>query len=162
MFQKKIFFLFISIILCSGVCFSASFKSGAKVQVSVKSASLKSGLGFFSKSVGKVSYGDSLIVIESNSKKSKVRLSSNSSVSGWIPNGSLTTKKITKTGSSSVNASSNELALAGKGFSEEAEKAFKSSNGNLNYAQVDQIEKITVSESELSAFITEGHLKGGE
>ena len=61
-----------------------------------------------------------------------------------------------------MNASSNELALAGKGFSEEAEKAFKSSNGNLNYAEVDKIEEITVSDSELSAFISEGHLKGGE
>ena len=160
--MKKNICLFSVLVLCAGCVFAASFKSGAKVYVSVKSASLKSGTGFFAKSVANVSYGDNLIIIESNSKKSKVKLSSNASVSGWIPNGSLTTKKITKSGASSVNASSNELALAGKGFSAEAEKAFKSSNGNLNYTEVDNVEKITVSESELSAFISEGHLKGGE
>ena len=47
-------------------------------------------------------------------------------------------------------------------LSAEAEKAFKNSNGKLNYEEVDNVEKITVSESELSSFITEGHLKGGE
>lgn len=160
--MKKLLCALCALALCAGTVFAASFKSGAKLYVSVKSTALKSGTGFFAKSVGTVSYGDNVIVLESNSKKTKVRLASNASVSGWISNGSLTNKKITKSGSSSVNASSNELALAGKGFSEEAEKAFKSSNGSLNYAEVDKIEKITVSESELSSFISEGHLKGGE
>ncbi|MBQ4378952.1 MAG: hypothetical protein II821_07140 [Treponema sp.] len=160
--MKKIVCFLGAFAVCAGLVFAASFKNGAKVYVSVKSAVLKDGTGLFAKSVGKVSYGDNLIVVESGSKKTKVRLSSNSSLAGWIPNGSLTTKKISKSGGSSVNASSNELALAGKGFSAEAEKAFKSSNGNLDYAKVDEIEKITVSENELSEFITEGHLRGGE
>lgn len=160
--MKKLICLFSAFALCASLVFAASFKTNATVYVSVKSTALKSGTGFFSKKIGTVSYGDQVIVLESTSSKSKVRLASNASVSGWISNGSLTTKKIAKSGSSSVNASSNELALAGKGFSEEAEKAFKSSNGNLNYAEVDKIEEITVSDSELSAFISEGHLKGGE
>ena len=160
--MKKLICLFSAFALCASLVFAASFKSGATVYVSVKSAALKSETGFFAKKTGTVSYGDNLIVVESNSKKSRVCLSTNASVMGWIPNGSLTSKKIAKSGNSSVNASSNELALAGKGFSEEAEKAFKNSNGNLNYDEVDRIEKITVSDSELSAFISEGHLKEGE
>lgn len=157
--MKKLICLFSAFALCASLVFAASFKSGATVYVSVKSAALKSGTGFFAKKTGTVSYGDNLIVVESNSKKSRVQ---SASITGWIPNGSLTSKKITKSGASSVNASSNELALAGKGFSAEAEKAFKSSNAKLNYDEVDRIEKITVSDTELSAFISEGHLKGGE
>lgn len=160
--MRKSICLFGTLVFCASFIFSASFKSNATVYVSVKSADLKSSSGFLSKKTGSVSYGDALVVIESNSSKSRVRLSSNASVTGWVSNGNLTSKKITKSGNSSVAASSNELALAGKGFSEEAENAFRSSNGNLNYTEVDRIEKITVSDSELHNFITEGHLNGGE
>lgn len=160
--MKKLICLLCATMFFACALFAASFKTNATVYVSVKSTSLKSSTGFFAKKIGTVTYGDALIVLESNSKKSRVRLSSNASVTGWIPNGSLTSKKIAKSGSTSVNASSNELALAGKGFSEEAENAFKSSNASLNYEEVDRVEKITVSDSELSSFITEGHLKGGE
>lgn len=160
--MKKLLCLLCALAFSAGLAFAASFKTNATVYVSVKSTALKNGTGFFSKKTGTVSYGDSVIVLESNSSKSRVCLSSNASLMGWIPNGSLTSKKITKSGNSSVNASSNELALAGKGFSEEAENAFKSSNANLNYDAVDEIEKITVSDSDLATFISDGHLKGGE
>lgn len=160
--MKKFFCLLSALVFCAGAVFAASFKAGAKLYVSVKSTELRSDAGLFAKTVGAVSYGDNVVVIESGSKKTKVHLASDSSVAGWISNGSLTNKKITKTGGGTVNASSNELALAGKGFSAEAEKAFRSSNGKLNYDEVDKIEKITVSEPELSSFISEGHLKGGE
>ncbi len=160
--MKKLICIVLALAFFATAVFAASFKNGATVYVSVKSADLKSGTNFFAKTIGKVSYGDSLVVLESNSKKTKVRLSTNSSVSGWIASGSLTTKKIAKSKNNLSNASSNELALAGKGFSAEAEKAFKNSNGKLNYDEVDKIEKITVSESELSSFISEGHLNGGE
>ena len=55
-----------------------------------------------------------------------------------------------------------ELALAGKGFSADTEKAFKNSGNNLNYDLIDETEKITVSEEELNQFIKEGNLFGGE
>ncbi|WP_407425319.1 hypothetical protein [Treponema sp.] len=158
--KKAVFVLFTFMLFMQSV-FCASFKKGENVYVSVKSSALKSGTGFFAKTIGKVEYGDKLIVIEGNSKKTKVSPVNNQNVAGWIANGSLTAKKIAKSGSS-VNASSNELALAGKGFSEEAEKAFKSENKNLNYDEVDKIEKITVSEKELLNFVSEGHLNGGE
>lgn len=140
--------------------FCASFGTGKTVYVSVKSANLKSGTSFFSKNVGSVSYGASATVVQSNSKKTKIRLSSGTS--GWIANGSLTSKKIVASSSGASRISSSEIANAGKGFSAEAENAFKSLNKNLDYADVDAMEKITVSDSELQKFITEGHLNGGE
>lgn len=158
--MKKVLCL-ISLVLLSSCLFGVSFKKNSTVYVCVKSTSLKAGTGFFSKSTGTVKYGDRLIVEESNNKKSKVKNSSGS-VSGWISNGSLTSKKIASTSGDSVVASKSELALAGKGFSADTEKAFKNSGNNLNYDLIDETEKITVSEEELNQFIKEGNLFGGE
>ena len=159
--DKKIFIILIGLCLCTNV-FSASFKSGSKVYISVKSAEIKADKSFFSKTCGNADYGNQFTVIESNEKMTKITANDGSELSGWVSNGSLTSKKIASTGNSKVNASSDELALAGKGFSAEAEKAFKTENAQLNYNAVDKMEKISVSNSELSNFITEGHLNGGE
>lgn len=156
--KKHLITAFVFLAVFSAFC--ASFGTGKTVYVSVKSSSVKSGTSFFSKNAGSVSYGNSGTVIESNSKKSKVRFASG--VSGWISNGSLTTKKIVASSGGASRVSDSELANAGKGFSAEAENAFKSSNKNLDYADVDKMEKITVSDSELESFIAEGHLTGGE
>lgn len=140
--------------------FCASFGTGKTVYVSVKSATVKNGTSFFSKNAGNVFYGDSGTIIESNSKKSKVKFASG--VSGWISNGSLTSKKIVASSNGASRVSSSELANAGKGFSAEAENAFKSGNKELDYENVDKMEKIAVSEPEIESFIAEGHLTGGE
>lgn len=110
--MKKLICLLCAGLLSLSCLFATSFKKGEKLYVSEKSTSLKSGTGVFSKKVGEVVYGDSVIVIESNSKKSKVQLSSNSKVAGWVSNSSLTSKKITKSGGGII---ADELALAGKG-----------------------------------------------
>lgn len=157
--MRKVFCVFC--VFFASVCMicAAAHKAGAKVFVCVKAAELKDGEDFFSKTVGTVAYGDNLTVIEGNQKKTKVKLISNPEISGWIPNGSITSKKVSKSKGGMASTSSNEMVLAGKGFSEEAEKAFKSSNKELNYDAVDEVEKIAVTEEELSSFITEGHLK---
>ncbi len=52
-----------------------------------------------------------------------------------------------------------EVALAGKGFTPEVEADYRQKHPNLNYAQVDQVEKFEVSPGELQAFIQEGGLQ---
>jgi hypothetical protein len=71
----------------------------------------------------------------------------------------LTAKRITVAGASS-SASSNEIALAGKGFSQEVENAYRA-EGKLNYTGVDRTETQGVSEQELQSFLAEGHLSMG-
>lgn len=51
-----------------------------------------------------------------------------------------------------------EVALAGKGFTPEVEAAYRQKNPGLSYAQVDQIESFRVDESQLAAFLKEGGL----
>jgi hypothetical protein len=57
--------------------------------------------------------------------------------------------------------SANEVALAGKGFNQEVEDAYRN-QGNLNYADVDLVEAITVSEDDLRRFLEEGRLSMGD
>jgi hypothetical protein len=53
---------------------------------------------------------------------------------------------------------SDEVALAGKGFTPEVEASYRQKNPGLNYAQVDQIESYRVDAGQLAAFLREGGL----
>ncbi len=55
-------------------------------------------------------------------------------------------------------AQSDEVALAGKGFTPEVENDFRKKNPTLSYAAVDRIESFDVDEKSLSAFVKEGGL----
>jgi len=52
-----------------------------------------------------------------------------------------------------------EVALAGKGFTPEVEADFRRQHPNLKYDQVDKIEKFAVSPADLQAFRQEGGLR---
>ncbi|MBR6154367.1 MAG: hypothetical protein IKQ43_08020 [Treponema sp.] len=148
------------IAFCSFSVFAASFKSGETVYVSTKSVQLKSTDGSFSSNSGLAVYGDMAKVLSVNGKKVKIQLSTGSKSTGWIAQGNLSKKKINK--DSKTTASNSELALAGKGWSQEAENAYKASNTKLNFKVVDAIEAIIVKEAEVAQFIKEGHLMGAE
>lgn len=53
---------------------------------------------------------------------------------------------------------SDEVALAGKGFTPEVEASYRQKNPGLNYAQMDRIESFTVGGAQLQKFIQEGGL----
>jgi hypothetical protein len=52
-----------------------------------------------------------------------------------------------------------EVALAGKGFTPEVEADYRQKHPNLNYALVDQVEKFEASPAQLQAFQREGGLR---
>jgi hypothetical protein len=55
--------------------------------------------------------------------------------------------------------SSDEVALAGKGFTPEVESGYRAKHPEMNFAQVDKIEGFKVAPAALQAFIKEGDLK---
>ncbi len=124
--------------------------------VSVKSADLYSSNSFFAKKVAKVSYSDEVEIVKEDNNWLQVKSIKNAEKAGWINADSLSKRKIV---SSSFAATTDELALAGKGFNEEIEKAYKKS-GKTDYKSVDIMEKNSISSSELKKFISEGELKG--
>jgi len=159
--MKKKILLALFALMSISVFAAEKFKKGDTVYVTSKTVAMKSGTGAFSKTVDNVSYAEVLKVLSVKGNKVEVQKQAGSRASGWIANGSITKKKIIAAGSK-VTASADELALAGKGFSEEAENAYKASNANLDFNAVDAIESIVISEDDMKSFISEGHLAGGE
>jgi len=151
--------VFLIIGLAAAGFVSAQVSRGGTLYVAVKSLNLKSSTGFFASSRGALNYGDRVTVLQVSGKFVEVRSAANSSISGWTPSANLSAKQIISGSSSTASAS--EIALAGKGFNQEVENAYKT-KGNLNYADVDRVEAITVREADLMRFLEEGRLAMGD
>ena len=63
------------------------------------------------------------------------------------------------TGTPVKQTSSDEVALAGKGFTPEVESGYRAKHPEMDFAQVDKIEGFKVEPATLQAFIKEGDLK---
>jgi uncharacterized protein YgiM (DUF1202 family) len=137
---------------------AAQIRAGQTVYVTAKSLPVKSGTGFFARTLGTLNYGSPVTVVRLDGKWAEVR-SAAPQVTGWVAQTNLSTKRITASGGSS--ASSREVAMAGKGFTEEVENAYKE-NHVADYRAVDAMEIDTVSDDELLAFIREGRLSMGD
>jgi hypothetical protein len=157
--MKRILFIFCLILFVAGLA-AAQVSTGGTLYVSVKTLTLKSGTGFFASNKGTLNYGDRVTVIRISGKFAEVRSAANSSLTGWAATANLSARQIVS--GNSNTASVKEVALAGKGFSQEVEKSYKNQKHNLNYADVDRAETVTVREDELKKFLEEGRLKMGD
>ena len=82
---------------------------------------------------------------------------------GWVHESALSKKPIAmRAGTSDVatGASSDEVALAGKGFNEQVESKLRK-EGKLDYTWVDRMSAINIGGDKISQFRTQGHLPGG-
>jgi hypothetical protein len=157
-----------SLIIFLLICLSGFSVFAAKqkmMSIQVKKGEIRSTPSFLGAIVARVSYGDRVYVREERGPWVRVGLQGNNN-EGWIHNSALTSKKIEfNAGAANVqtSASSDELALAGKGFSKQVENEFKGKNPNISYAWIDRMEKFVVSEKEIKQFLEEGKLtpKGG-
>jgi hypothetical protein len=156
--MKKLFVFFVLVLLVSGALFAQQITNGGTAWVSSKTADLKSSTGFFAGKVGTLQMGDQVTVLQISGSKIHVRSAAASSLSGWVASSSLSARRIVASGSS---ATATEVALAGKGFSQEVEDVYKT-EGNLNYADVDRTEAVTVSLDELERFVRDGRLNAGD
>lgn len=159
----------VSIIICLGLVFLFSFSQTAQAQktmsVQVKEAQLRAAPSHLGKIVAKTTYGAKVTVLETRGDWKKVSLPGKTA-QGWLHGTALTGKTIVlKAGQNTVDSSVSrgEIALAGKGFSEEIESQYRRNNSNLDYAWIDQMEAMKVSPEQMQAFMTGGRLTpGGE
>ena len=156
--MKKFLFLAVLAFLVSGLTFAQQIRSGSSAWVSSKEAALKSSTGFFAGTTGTLPMGEEVNVLRINGNWAEVRSRTNSSLTGWTAVSNLSSRRIVAAGTS---ATATEVALAGKGFNQEIEDAYKA-DGSLNFADVDRTEAISVSQNELYQFVTEGRLYTGE
>jgi len=136
------------------------------MSIQVKKGAVRSSPSFLGKIVTQLKYGDRVAV--QNVKGSWYFIDwPKGSTDGWMHSSALSVKKIVlNPGASDVEqaASSDEITLAGKGFNQQVENDFKSKNPQVDFTWINKMEKMTVSQNQIQAFIKEGQLspKGEE
>jgi hypothetical protein len=150
--------ILIGVFLTVCFVFSGFAQSPKTMSVQVREGQLRSTPSFLGKIIANPSYGDRVEIIQDQGAWKKVAVGG---LRGWMHAAALTTKTIVlKAGAQNVrtSATGGELALAGKGFSEEIEKQYKNLNHHLDYAWVDRMEKFQVSPEQMQAFLKQGNV----
>lgn len=142
------------ILLLTLFCHSAAAET---VQVTTRENAVRSDCRFFAPVKLKVVLGDRLSVKEKNGDWYQVTAKG---IDGCIHKSAVKDRNFASAGrgASAGSASSDEVSLAGKGFSPQVESGYRKSGKNLNYNAVDEISRIEVSEKSLESFIKQGGL----
>ena len=156
--MKRNLFILCLILFVTGL--AAAQSAGSTLYVAVKTLTLKSGTGPFDSNKGTLKYGDKVTVVSIDGKFAEVKSDTEPAIIGWTTTANLSKKQITAGTTSTATAK--EMALAGKGFSQETEKTLKSQKKDLNYADVDRMESLKVHEKEIKKFLEEGQLRMGD
>ncbi|PLX72799.1 MAG: SH3 domain-containing protein [Desulfuromonas sp.] len=80
---------------------------------------------------------------------------------GWMHQSALTSRRITLQTDGrqqAVQASSDEIALAGKGFNAEVEAAYRNRNLHLDFHWLDRMDRLEIPAEQLAIFLAEGGL----
>ena len=131
------------------------------VTVRVLSAKVMAGPKFIGAAAGSVSRGQQLTFEEAKGDWYRVT----GAFSGWIHKTNLTERQVTLSskpgGEGAGAASSEEVELAGRGFTPQVEGQYREKNPNLDFSHIDAIEKTSIDPGELDAFVQAGKLAGG-
>ena len=157
--MKKLITLLVIFIAVAGMAM-AQARPGGTMYVATRTLDLKSGTGLLASNIGSLNYGDRVTVVRVDGRFVEVRSADNPSVTGWVASANLSARPVISGDTATVSA--RETAMAGKGFNQEVETTYKEQNSNLNYADVDRIEGISVTDAELRRFLEEGRLQTGE
>ena len=145
------------------MCCAALLATGAwaanEMSVQVRDGQLRNRASFLGAVVGTVAYGDRVTVNQTQAGWCEVSIAGKS---GWIHESALTPKKVVlasgTTDARVQSVGSEEVALAGKGFSKEVESEYKKQNPQLDFTWVDWMGQQTVSNDRLVEFLKQGNL----
>ena len=141
---------------------TASAAADKLMSVQLKSADLREKASPFGAISGSLAYGARVMVLEQSGPWCRVKQATDGDAAGWMHISALTEKHIAlKAGTdASTKASSDEVAIAGKGFNSQVESQYKNANAKLDFATIDRMEKIKIPLKELSAFVEDAGLAG--
>ena len=153
------------LLLAAGMSAGTASAKNDLMTIQVKRAQLRSAPNYFSQVKGEAHYADRVLILREQGSWTLIR-KDDATAEGWINSSALTKKRLqlAATGDAPVAASTEEQALAGKGFNSEVEAQFKARNKKADFATVDRMERLSVPESEVARFIKQGALmvpKGG-
>ena len=130
------------------------------MSVQVKQCQLRNKPTFLGKVMTQLKYGDRVEIEKEDNSWARVIPAGKDP--GWVHLSALSEKEIILNPNSSnikEAASSDEIALAGKGFNKQVEEKFKQDNKNIDFTWVDKMEKMVVSQNDIQAFLSKGGLK---
>ena len=159
--NRRLIIAFAVLLLLGFGCLWAA-ESQKSLTVQVREGQLRSTPSFVGKIIARPAYGEKVQVLgeEGAWKRVSVR-----GVQGWMHASALTTKTlIPQAGTANVqtSATGGEIALAGKGFSEEIEREYKKNNRSVDFTWVDRMEKFRVTPEEMQAFLRQGDVVPAE
>lgn len=143
------------LVICAGVAIAGP------MSVQVRSAKVRGTPSQLGPIIATLDYG--VQVQAGTSDKGWYPVTTADGKTGWLHESALSKKPIVMragTNDAATGASSDEVALAGKGFNEQVEAKLRS-EGTLDYTWVDRMSAFKVEPNEISQFLTQGHLPGG-
>jgi SH3-like domain-containing protein len=141
---------------------AAATGQAKQMSVNVKETQVREAPSYLGKVLGKLAYGDQVQVLESKKDWARIKAPAKK-IEGWINMSALTAKKVvlsSGTATADQNASSGEVALAGKGFNSQIE-AENRQDATFDYATVDRMSLSVVQAEQVSAFLEQGKLAQG-
>jgi len=131
-------------------------------RVVTRETALRQAPRFFAPVVAQVAYSEALQGLERRGDWIKVN---HRGRQGWLHMSAVQQQSVSwakLAGGRAEETSRDEVALAGKGFTPEVEKAFRSRNPVMRYELVDRLEALQITEEQLQTFLQAGKLKEPE
>ena len=162
MIPAKSFLAVFVLVLSAITLIPASMVHAQKTMiVQVKQAQIRSTPSFLGKILARPAYGEKVTILTEKKGWMKVKRNTAVRVKGWMHSSALSpVKLILRSGDQSKTGqvSSQEVALAGKGFNQKIEGGYALDHQNLNYGWVDKMEKISPDMEEVEKFVINGSL----
>ena len=148
-----------TLIILAGLCLVASVALAATVKVITQEAVIRKDKRFFAPALVRAPFGAALQELGKEGDWFRV---SYQGQEGWIHKSAIQEQKFqlsSLAGGQADEASRDEVALAGKGFNPEVEKAFRDKNPKMRYDLVNQVQSYKVDDQRLLAFLQAGRLQ---
>ena len=143
------------------LAFSAGVVFAAQMSVQVRDGKVRATPSQLGRVVATVAYG--AVVDAGAPQNGWYSVTTADGKTGWLHESALSKKPIVMragTSDAATGASSDEVALAGKGFNEKVEAKMKA-DGKLDYTWVDRMAAFQVGADQIATFRAQGNLPGG-
>ena len=147
--------LWVALALVAGLAWAA----GQMMSVQVRSSKLRSRPSFLGSTVSEMTYGTQVSV--GSRQGPWVQVTGPQGKTGWLHESALSEKELAMVSGqteAATGASGEEIALAGKGFSDQVEREYRQQNQDLDFDTVDRMEKIVVTPEQAAAFLAAGQV----
>jgi len=141
------------------LCFFVSLSWAEPVMVLTKENAIREAPKFFAPVKMQVKYSDMLDVMNQEGDWYRVQFKG---ITGYIHKTAIEKKSISFSETFATQrkgTSDAEVALAGKGFTPQVEKAYKNKHPEMKYSLVDRVETYTIQDADVIAFLKRGGLQ---